>query len=98
MSLLEELKKIRDEGPRNRELGICANVRVEYDEELKVMFYDWPEFSGNIIFPVRRPEFPPRDAFMLDQDMWGDSPYGQARWALLHWLIERLEEQEYEHA
>jgi hypothetical protein len=99
MSLLEELIKLRDEGPDFPGLGICGNVKVLHVNHLSGLFAAWPEFSGNILYPV-----PPsctkflnsEQAFDLGEadEMWNlDHPYGAARLRLLDFCIETLQAQ-----
>lgn len=55
MTLLEALKKIRDEGPANIKLGICYSLDFLIEEASDVFYSlirEWPQFSGNIMYPV----------------------------------------------
>jgi hypothetical protein len=96
-------------------LGICANVNhwlcYKYDlivrrRQCKVLMRDafkrWPEYSGNILYPIRSEnalsEQAMYDAANADGTMWDvTTPYGAARIDLLDWLIEDLEDFLYEH-
>ena len=55
------------------------------DGLLHDMFTEWPEFSGDYIFPV-----PGGYYAYFGQKRWSGE-YGAARERLLQWLIERLE-------
>ena len=99
------------EGPSakksDRRCGICYAVEyaagIESDNsrsmlyELRCLFEEWPEFSGEPDFPVPHPDGPDADdgwssaaeaAYMGTEDLWLGE-YGAARWRLLDWLIER---------
>ena len=85
------------------EFGICnAVVRGEPSPRtrsgclrlLSDLMEEWPEFSGNISYPVPHPNENPDMAFCLayPKDMWSPgSAYGAARLRLLDWLIAKLE-------
>lgn len=66
--LLDALRQLRDEGPRNRREGICWSVNVNLREaghapekrhEALALLQDlcqaWPEFSGSPYSPVPSP-------------------------------------------
>jgi len=55
----------------------------------------WPEHSGSFVYPV--PSYQPavgsREAYGRARDLWStDTAYGQARWRLVAWLRQELEE------
>lgn len=94
--ILEALRKIRDEGPKDRGAGICANVLVHtacvetpysihaVDYRLQAMFAEWPSFVT---------ELHPVDGGR--EYTWGR--YNGTLWnnprrhELLHWLISYME-------
>ena len=85
--MLKELKRLREE--RIPELGICGQSGMRIN---KKMFARWPEGTGSFFFPVPHPTLSPMDAFRKICNLWDKStPYGQARWRLLEWLILRYE-------
>lgn len=93
MSPHEALKRLYEEGPEDKSLGICSLLPCEYESALKALFPRWPEYSGNITFPVPHPELSPRDAYLFLYDIWNrDTEYGKARWRLLEWLIKETAE------
>jgi hypothetical protein len=88
-------------------LGICANVDqwLRYTPTLrrrcKVLLRDafkrWPEYSGDIFYPIRSEhalsEQAKYDASVKNLTMWdATTTYGAARMDLLDWLIEDLED------
>lgn len=103
--LLGRLLKMRDEGPTCRSVGICSNALVgDPDSEdgedplwreivtwLRATGVLWPEFSGSMVFPVPHVALPPNRAYDLSyRNLWDQkSPYGQARYRLLDFMIER---------
>ena len=98
MTLHEALLKIRAEGPHHHDQGICAALSNASDDvfcgaDLLEFFAEWPEFSGDLHYPVQDPSPEPecpRDVYCLTEDLWDrDTPYGAARWRLLDFLIER---------
>jgi len=97
MTLLEELKTLRDEGPKRPGEGICKNLCSPANEvEFNRLAEAWPNSSGNITYPVPDPDRDPNEAynFTPDEEMWSpDNPYGAARLDLLDWAIEQLEKE-----
>lgn len=66
--LLDALRQLRDEGPRNSREGICWSVNVSLREAghapekrhealalLQDLCQEWPEFSGDQDYPVPSP-------------------------------------------
>ena len=79
-----------------KDSGICTNlpmyVRCTGQERLRTLFVQWPEFSGNHIYPVRAPSGEhPEDYYWDSKDTEGiwKGDYGAARIRLLDFLIER---------
>ena len=107
------LKDILYRGPQLRSSGICGNVRVlaqmlhGYDSAVWSywrdvnggIFENWPEFSGNIYYPVPSGNriLPANDMYTLVHDLW-ESQYGEARFRLLDFLITSLESGDYDDA
>lgn len=69
--LLDALKKVKFDGPRNRLTGMCHNVDLELiaadttdKESIAVwhirrdLFAKWPSFSGDIGYPIADPNAP----------------------------------------
>lgn len=109
--LLTMLQAIRDDPLlRSHELGICGGVDLYccgkgwiFDStdglELKHLMSLWPKFSGKAFYPV--PSMTEgRDAcdeFQNCMNCWSrETAYGQLRWELLEFCIQRLEDHIYE--
>lgn len=88
MTLLEALKRIRDDGPAEDGVGICLNVRPHKDEFLDLA-RGWPKHSGRRYFPVPMPRFTPAEAYAELPKWVGE--YGARRMELVNWCIEHLE-------
>ena len=74
--------------PPVQDFGICANLRwipgrpLTGEEELVARAaQSWPEFSGNVRYPVPHEHVLPESAYTAKYDVpkWGDDAYGQAR-------------------
>lgn len=53
--LLTALKQLRDNGPKNRDVGICSQFDLysAYERrQFRACFKTWPHYSGDISFPV----------------------------------------------
>lgn len=98
--LLTALKQLRENGPYNRDAGICAQFDLyglyssEERQQFRASFKTWPHYSGGISFPV-----PSTDGFTeaidayFDEtnDLWDrDTEYGRLRWDLLDHIIKEL--------
>lgn len=78
--------------------GICFEISLCSDRkeiDIHAMFMQWPEFSGDIEFPVpsKQEGMDAEDAYMKteNKDMWNPAhPYGAARLRLLDFLIAKL--------
>lgn len=92
MTLLEQLKELKTNGPKYLEFGICSNVDDD-PCELFELFEKWPEFSGSIDYPVPHPTLNPIDAYNGFADLW-IGEYGEARKRLLDFCITELEKSE----
>lgn len=92
-------------GPKDKTLGICANVGKllgdaaelddDLDEALLSLFESWPDKSSSSAYPVGKWILFPRKLFWHHYDntssMWEQrTRYGQARWDLLEHCIKRL--------
>lgn len=93
------LAEMRTRGPYDDSVGICANVITgsrrcdPYYDELNVLFWTWPEFSGSINFPVPNPDGWSAEAGCGAMPMWPSKasseahPYAAARMRLLEHCI-----------
>lgn len=94
--LLRDLLAVDTEHPH---AGICAQLpdpldhdwldeRFDFQEKV---FKAWPLFSGNILYPVPHPDTPPSEAYQqaLDTNTMWVGPYGDNRWNLLEFWIEK---------
>ena len=81
--------------PRCISLGICDQILLEFDSdfigELQSVFRKWPEFSGNIAFPVPSMRYGISEdvAYIRNSDLWAGS-YGAARRRLCVFLADQL--------
>lgn len=95
-ALLAGMKRLRENGPESRHLGICWNLQhaTTYQGDgyyaygaVSDLAVGWPKHRGNPAFPV------PQSVGMNLTDVWDlDTQYGRDRWELLDWIIERAEE------
>lgn len=108
--ILAALLAIKNVGPRDSTLGICANVSQilevenEVDEEaieelLSDLFSDWPDKSHSTAYPIGNWTSQPSKLFWRFHDdrrsMWDPkTEYGAARWALLEHCINKLNQGE----
>lgn len=106
IAVLEILKDIKDalrEG-NPPDAGICSAVAVrmwwrgmprhETVSLLEEHFPLWPEYSGDLGYPVPAPDRSSPASYYSwarSRDMWS-GPYGDARRRLLDFLIQRFEE------
>lgn len=97
-TMLEKLILIREDVSYidNMEMGICRVIVdcSDYDRNMvKYMFYSWPEYSGDDVYPVPADDCSAENAFdnAGEDSMWDrESSYGQARWRLVDHMIEKL--------
>ena len=92
---LADLNSIKKDGPNEQYVGICGNIGHHI-----VRHYGpaWDEFSGNKEYPVPYEDDPAHGyvfSSFKDEDglypLWReDQAYGQARWRLVDYLIERI--------
>lgn len=61
------------------------------DNRLYEIFRMWPEYSGEVNYPVPHPKYSPMDAFILEKNVW-IGEYGAARRRLLDFIISTLQE------
>lgn len=106
-ALLEALKNIKANGPSDLDSGICHNVerRVTKDqniqmpfevrEKMRQLFRDWPNYSGDQVFPIPHPRKWNSQYFAYKNlSTWSKrGEYGRSRWALVDWMIEQLEKE-----
>lgn len=98
LALLEVQKIVKTDHPAT---GICdllgrTLLNKGYDFSVKItkkardLMREWPEYSGDALFPVPAPEGScPEACYISAKDLWGFDDYGRARRRLLAWLIER---------
>lgn len=103
--VLQALKAIkRNKKRRLSTIGICGAVKRYFEESgknivtikdqdvLHRLMKGWPKHSGVTEFPICAYGVSPMKEFSNCIDMWNqDKPYGQLRWELLEWLINKLE-------
>lgn len=74
--------------PTEQDFGICYNLRWQfpaYPSDIMGLVpsaaQSWPEFSGNVRYPVPHEHVSPESAYTAKYDVpkWGDDAYGQAR-------------------
>ena len=67
--------------------GICFNLQLQFQyccDMMKLVptaAQSWPEFSGNVNYPVPHEHVSPESAYSATFDIpkWGNDAYGQAR-------------------
>ena len=67
--------------------GICGNLKLQFRYRSNIMelvskaAQSWPEFSGNVDYPVPHEHVSPESAYTAKFAVpkWGDDAYGQAR-------------------
>jgi len=67
--------------------GICSNLMRQFSYYSDIVglvpeaAQSWPEFSGNVDYPVPHEHVSPESAYTAKFDVpkWGDDAYGQAR-------------------
>ena len=103
--VLQSLKAIkRSKKRRLSTIGICGAVKryltessgnivtIRDQDVLLRLMKDWPKHSGVTEFPICAYGVDPMKEFSNCIDMWNQkTPYGQLRWELLEWLINKLE-------
>lgn len=96
-NLLTALKQLRENGPENRDVGICAQFDLSDSEErwqFRACFKTWPHYSGDIDFPIPSPDESMNavDAYFdKGNDLWDrDTEYGRLRWDLLDHIIKEM--------
>jgi hypothetical protein len=103
MSLLENLKHIKEHGPRYTGYGLCSALwsmqSHNYVDEAraKALMQAWPEYSGYPDYPVPSytKSLSPRAAYQrIGQYTWSpDHPYGAGRLRMLDFMIAELEKE-----
>lgn len=98
--LLTALKQLRENGPKNRDAGICSQFDLYglYSSEERRQFINsfktWPHYSGDFSFPVPSPDksIEALDAYFdKSNDLWDcNTEYGRLRWDLLDHIIKEL--------
>lgn len=86
--------------------GLCERIkacsgdheeRIAIQNALRQCFRMWPEYSGDLVYPVPSPDGYEDDEYAAecayDQlDLW-TGPYGEARMRLLDFIIQTLSEE-----
>ena len=76
-------------------LGEDHDLRVKLSKELRNLMRQWPEYSGDAVFPVPAPDGScPEVCYVRARNLWGFDDYGRARRRLLAWLIAETSEAE----
>lgn len=98
--LLTALKQLRENGPSNRDAGICSQFDLyglyssEEHRQFRASFKTWKYYSGDPGFPVPGPanSIDAVDAYFDESnDLWDrDTAYGRLRWDLLDHIIEEM--------
>lgn len=98
--LLTALKQLRENGPKNRDAGICSQFDLyglystEECRQFRVSFETWPHYYGDISFPVPSPDrsIEAIDAYFDNLgDLWDrGTEYGRLRWDLLDHIIAEM--------
>ena len=95
MLLLAALKRIRDEGPIEKDKGICGNVRLlvprkqraEIQDKIYCLTQRWPEYKGTcLVYPVEGSGWLYRESVRLGI-LWKNP----RRIYLLNYMIKELE-------
>ena len=109
--LLQIMEAIRDNPDfREDKMGICGGVDLYGHSEgwvfessdsydLRYLMSLWPKFSGKDFYPVPSTTggVDAHDAFHSCMECWNkNTEYGQLRWELLEFCIERLKDRIYE--
>ena len=103
--ILTALKAIKEDSTyRVSRIGVCGCVRAYYLNRdglisnvrdqfvIEKLIEGWPKHSGVTEFPICAYGDSPMKEFVNCIDMWNQkTPYGQLRWELLEWLINKLE-------
>ena len=87
-SIIPVLTKLgrKNSKPLEPYVGICSNVITEtgirdwyYSEEYKNLVHAYPEWSGNINYPVKHPTKGPMAGYAGTTDTLWSGPYGDNR-------------------
>ena len=74
-------------------LGEDQDLRVRLSKDLRNLMRQWPEYSGDAVFPVPAPDGScPEVCYVRARNLWGFDDYGRARRRLLAWLIAETSE------
>lgn len=98
--LLTALKQLRDNGPKNHNVGICGQFDLyglhseEERRQFRNCFKTWQHYSGDDSFPIPSPDksINAQDAYFDKRnDLWDrDTEYGRLRWDLLDHIIAEM--------
>lgn len=99
--LLAALIKIKQDGPKDLNCGICSNAQELVDPYecsdggmayhlISAYSVEWPKFSGDKLYPIPSPTGnDPMDEYDYSDDLWTGA-YGELRYELLDFLINEL--------
>lgn len=95
--LLTALKQLRENGPKNRDAGICCQFDLyglysaEERQQFRASFKTWQYYSGDPGFPVPGTAAAIDAYFDKSNDLWDrNTAYGRLRWDLLDHIIKEL--------
>lgn len=99
--LLTALLTIKEKGPDPR-FGICTNMEwhtmnVQGVNDygllwiMREYYKEWPEYTGDELFPVPHPELECFDAYVHAEEGKWNGQYGDSRRRLLDFLIAELQ-------
>lgn len=95
--LLTALKQLRENGPKNRDAGICSQFDLygsyssEERQQFRASFRTWQYYSGDPSFPVPGTAAAIDAYFDESNDLWDrNTAYGRLRWDLLDHIIKEM--------
>lgn len=84
-----------------RPYGICYNFYTYHDKSkddsnypksvyfIMNIYKNWPEFSGNMDYPIKSMNKTPEEEYQFTGDLWDkETAYGEARWELFEYIYE----------
>ena len=89
---LLSMKKVE---PRLLDCGICEELRAEFEVNgillVKRYSFDWSEYNGNYHHPVDHPTKGEEEAYNDVENLWDNTPYGDARRRLCLHIANEME-------
>lgn len=95
--VIEHLRYLEKGGkPIDKSYGICRELLKKFDQETahKIirLFPEWPEYSGDDMFPIKHKKLEPNKAFHRSKNLWNRfTRFGKDRRRLCGWLADNLE-------